>query len=177
MADVVAVSPPREGVYRLSRGVAPFAPPDWEYAKEDGTFGNRFDDPTAHLGRAPEKRFRAIYCATQRLATFGETLARFRVSSSVLAGLDAIDDDESTEDALAGAIDPEDRTRGLVSADWRRKRRICQAMLDRGTRYADIGDHKSMHYLRAELAPLAAKYQIGDVDLSALTSQKRAFTQ
>jgi hypothetical protein len=177
MANVVRVSPPATGVYRLARGVNPFIPPDWEYAREDGTFGNRFDDPTANKGNPPEKRFRAIYCATQRLATFGETLARFRVSATVLAGLDEIEDEESTEEALAGAIDPEDRTRGFVSADWRRKRRICHTMLDTATRYADIGDLDTMQYLRIALAPLAAEYKIGDVDLSALTSHQRSFTQ
>jgi len=177
MPRVVHVPPPDTGVYRLARGVNPFAPPDWEYAREDGTFGNRFDDPTASKGNPPEKRFRAIYCATQRLATFGETLARFRVSSNVLAGLDAIDDQESTEESLAGAIDPTDRTRGLVSADWRRKRRICHAALGTTTRYADIGNHDTMQYLRSELAQLAAEHDIQDVDLSALTSQQRPFTQ
>jgi RES domain len=177
MANVTRVSPPSTGIYRLARGVNPFAPPDWEYANEDGTFGNRFDDPTANKGNPPEKRFRAIYCATQRLATFGETLARFRVSAKVLAGLDAIEDEESPNEALAGAIDPEDRTRGLVSADWRWKRRICHTMLDAATQYVDIGDHDTMQYLRIELAPLAAEYKIGDVDLSALTSQQRPFTQ
>jgi hypothetical protein len=177
MSNVVLTPPPVTGVFRLARGVDPFAPPPWDYARDDGTFGNRFDDPTARNGRPREKRFRAIYCATQRLATFGETLARFRVSTSVLAGLDAIDDDESTEDAIAGAVDPEDRTRGLVSTDWRRKRRICHAMLDSATQYADVGDHDSMQYLRVELAPLAAEHGIGDIDLSALTSQQRRFTQ
>jgi hypothetical protein len=177
MVGLVSVPPPRTGIYRLARGIDPFAPPDWEYAKEDGTFGNRFDDPTASKGKSPEKRFRAIYCATQRRATFGETLARFRVSLSLLAALDAIEDEESTEEALTGAVDPEDRFRGLISADWRLKRRICHAALDPGLRFADIGDHDSMQYLRAELAPLAAAYEIGDIDLSALTSQQRPFTQ
>lgn len=177
MGHVVDVSPPAAGVYRLARGVKPFDPPDWVYAKEDGTFGNRFDDPTASNGHPPEQRFRAIYCATQRLAAFGETLAHFRVSATVLAGLDAIDDEESTEDALAGVVDPEDRTRGLVTVDWRGKRRICHASLDANTRYADIGSHQTMQYLRSELAPLAVEYKISDVDLSALTSQQRPFTQ
>jgi hypothetical protein len=177
MADLVAVPPSPTGIYRLSRGIDPFAPPSWDYAKDDGTFGNRFDDPTGSTGRAPKKRFRAIYCATQRIATFGETLARFRVSPSLLAALDAIEDEESTEQALAGAVDPEDRSRGLVSADWRLKRRICHATLDADSRFADVGDHDSMQYLRTELAPLAAEYRIADVDLSALTGQQRPFTQ
>jgi hypothetical protein len=37
-------------VYRVARGFDTFAPPDWGWAKDDGTFGNRFDDPGAYRG-------------------------------------------------------------------------------------------------------------------------------
>jgi hypothetical protein len=177
LVALVSIPSPDCDIYRLARGRDPFVPPNWDYAKGDGTFGNRFDDPTASKGKPPERRFRAIYCATQRVAPFGETLARFRVSLSLLVALDGIDDDEPIEEALAGAIDPEDRSRGLVSADWRLKRRISHTMLDDGLSFVDIGDHDSMQYLRSELAPLAITYTIGDIDLSALTGQQRPFTQ
>lgn len=178
MAELVSVPPPRDGVYRLARGVDPFAPPDWAYANEDGTFGNRFDDPTAGAGNGPERRFRIVYCATQRRAAFGETLARFRVSPALLDALDAVaDDEESTEDALGGAVDPQDRSRGLISADWRVKRRICHATLDPGLVFVDLGALASMQYLRTQLAPLARQLGIEDVDLSTLMGPQRLFTQ
>jgi len=119
-ARLISVPPPANGLYRLAQGPAdPFTPPEWDRAHEDGTFGNRFDDPTEDEGKTAEERFRAIYCATQRVATFGETLARFRPSPSLISALDKINDDEPLEASLSGALDPDDRRRGLIDADWR----------------------------------------------------------
>jgi len=80
-------------------------------------------------GRSPEERFRTVYCATQRAAAFGETVARFRPSIVLLAHLAEVEDDESVEQALAGAVDPEDPYRGLIPADWRLLRRIGHTIL------------------------------------------------
>jgi hypothetical protein len=63
---LISVAPPLAGVFRLARGLDPFAPPPWELALEDGTFGNRFDDPGAAVGKPPEERFRFISYATAR---------------------------------------------------------------------------------------------------------------
>lgn len=133
MTRLVTVSPPSDGVYLLTRhATEPFVPPDWNRALEDGTFGNRFDDPTAAESRPPEERYRAIYCATQRVATYGETIARFRPSLSLIAQIEAIDDDEPLEVALEGVVDPEDPRRGLIPADWRLRRQIGHTVLDPG---------------------------------------------
>jgi len=177
-ARLVSVSPPAGGLYRLARGPAePFAPPDWDRAHEDGTFGNRFDDPTADEGKPPGERFRAIYCATQRVAAFGETLANFRPSPSLIAHLAAIDDDEPLEEALAGEVDPKDRRRVLIPADWRLRRRIGHTVLDPTLAFVDVAAAETMQHLRAALAPLADRLGLDDVDLSSLTSQQRCFTQ
>lgn len=51
---LIGVPPPRGGVYRLARRPEnPFAPPDWAYAAEDGTFGNRFHDRMVHAPGQP----------------------------------------------------------------------------------------------------------------------------
>ncbi len=155
----------------------PFESPDWDRANDDGTFGNRFDDPTADDGNPPQARFRTIYCATQRVATFGETLARFRPSLPLLSALEEIDDDDSKEEALSGAVDPMDPTRGLVQADWRLRRRISHAFLDPTLRFADITHLETMQHLRTALAPLATQLGITDIDVSSLMSQQRRFTQ
>jgi hypothetical protein len=177
-ARLVTVPPPEGGLYRLARTpTEPFAPPSWSRAHDDGTFGNRFDDPTADEGNAPEGRFRAIYCATQRAATFGETIARFRPSLSLLAKLEAIDDDEPLEESLAHVTDPDDVRRGLVSADWRMRRRIGHTLLDPSLVFVDIAAAETMQHLRTALAPLAARLRLADIDLSSLTSQQRRFTQ
>lgn len=55
-----------ETVYRVGRGFDAFAPPDWTYALEDGTFGNRFDAPSAERDVPERERYRVVYCATER---------------------------------------------------------------------------------------------------------------
>lgn len=177
-ARLVSVPPPANGLYRLARGPAdPFSPPEWDRAHEDGTFGNRFDDPTKDEGRSDEERFRVIYCATQRTAMFGETLARFRPSLSLMSALDEIEDDEPLEVSLSGALDPDDRMRGLIDADWRLRRRIGHTILNPMLRFVDITDGETIHHLRTACAPLATRLNLGDIDLSVLTSQERRFTQ
>jgi hypothetical protein len=178
VARLVAVAPPPSGIYRLARGPGgPFAPPDWDRADTDGTFGNRFDDPSAEDGAPPARRFRTIYCATQRAAAFGETMARFRPSLALLAQLSAIDDDEPLERALAGAIDPVDPRRGLVPADWRLRRRVGHTVLDPSLRFVDLASGETMQHLRTTLAPLARRLGVADIDLSSVTGPQRRLTQ
>lgn len=128
-------------------------------------------------GNPTETRFRVIYCATQRIATFGETVARFRPSLDLLSQLEIIDDEESVSEALSGAVDPEDPHRGLILADWRMRRRIGHTVLDPGLSFVDIAHAETMQYLRTVLAPLATQLHVGDIDLSSLTSQQRRLTQ
>jgi len=175
---VITVTPPADGVYRLARGPAdPFEPPPWSIAGDDGTFGNRFDDPSASDDFPHDRRFRVLYCATRRIAAFGETMARFRPSIDLLTKLAAIDDDEPLAASLRGAVDPGESRRGLVPADWRLKRRIGHTVLDPTLRFVDIAHPATMQDLRTKLAPLAARLAISDIDLSTVTSQQRRFTQ
>jgi hypothetical protein len=174
---LIAVHPPSSGIYRLARGPAdPFSPPDWQFALEDGTFGNRFDDP-AGRDHARDSAFRTIYRATQRIATFGETIARFRPSLELISQLEAIDDEEPVDQALSGAIDPDDPHRGLIPADWRMRRRVGHTHLDPELSFVDLAHAETMQYLRTALAPFATRLGIGDIDLSSLTSQQRRLTQ
>ena len=178
MAQLIAVPPPPSDVYRLARSPGnPFSPPEWRRAGDDGTFGNRFDDPSAEDGVPPAKRFRTIYCATQRAGTFGETLARFRPSVALLAQLAEIDDDEPLEQSLAGAVDPRDPHPGLIPADWRLRRRIGHTVLDPSLRFVDLAAVETMQVLRAALAPVLERLGIADIDLSSVTSPQRRFTQ
>jgi len=68
----------------VARGLDPLAPPDWPYAH-----GNRFDDPGEVDGISPEARFRVVYCASERVCAFAETVARFRPNLRALAGIRA----------------------------------------------------------------------------------------
>ena len=174
---LITVPAPSTDLFRLARGPEPFALPAWGHAHSDGTFGNRFDDPSADAGVPPAKRFRMVYCTTHRIAAFAETLARFRVSLNLLAGLAAIDDDETVEESLSGAIDAADPRRGLVQADWRIRRRLGVTTLAPTPPFVDIFAPGSMRFLRHELAGTAARLGIAEIDVSSLTSQQRAFTQ
>ncbi len=104
-----AVPSPSSPVFRVARGddgppPDPFAPPDWEYAGADGTFGNRFDDPSKVDGRPDEARFRMIYAATQREAAFAETIAHFRPDLPALAALSMIHGGASEPQPLTGVV-------------------------------------------------------------------------
>jgi hypothetical protein len=176
---LIAVAPPLGGFYRIARGDAdPFTPPDWSRADpEDGTFGNRFDDPGAIAGRPTNERFRTIYCTTQRDAAFGETLARFRLSIPLLAQLANIDDAQTIEAALSGVIDDSDKYRGVVPTDWRLRRRIGHTLIDPDLRFVDVAAAETVQRLRSTLAPLGQVLNLPDIDLSSLTSSQRAMTQ
>jgi hypothetical protein len=77
---------PSGPLFRVGRDDEAWAIPDWAYAKEDGTFGNRFDDPMGV--------YRVLYASSQRLGCFIETLARFRVDVSFVADLALMENGE-----------------------------------------------------------------------------------
>ena len=77
---------PSGPLFRVGRDDDAWAVPDWAYAKEDGTFGNRFDDPMGV--------YRVLYASSQRLGCFIETLARFRVDVSFVADLALMENGE-----------------------------------------------------------------------------------
>lgn len=142
-----------------------FEPAPWRYIGS-----NRFDDPKGD--------FRIIYCATDREATFGETLSRLRRSPTLLALMqDVEDDDEQIEDALEGLIDPSDIGRGVVPADWRFKRRIGTTQIDPSLQFADIMQWESIEHLRIALASKIAELALPDFDASTILSTNRQITQ
>jgi hypothetical protein len=87
VSNLIVVPPPTAPIYRVAHGPYPFEPRPWDQAHVDGTFGNRFDDPTGSpdpLGvrrvLTSDMRFRTLYCSTSPVGAFGETIARFRTS-------------------------------------------------------------------------------------------------
>lgn len=152
----------------MARGFDVFAPPDWSWALEDGTFGNRFDDPGKYRGIPEEHRFRVVYCATQLAGAFGETIARFRKSPRLLEGLEAIDDEEPFEPELEGGVLPE---------EWRLGRRLGSTRLDEGLVFANFASAEAFQILTEELAPLLVRFGLREFDLSLITSRKRRVTQ
>jgi hypothetical protein len=162
---LVAIPAPSNPVYRLTRlGIDPFAPAPWELVG-----GNRFDDP--------ESQYRVVYCASERAGAFGETLARFRRSLSLLELMADVEDEETMHEALAGLVDPSDNRLGIVPADWRFKRQMGVTLLDDSLVFADIAAAESVDHLRTVLAPVARRLGLHDVDVSAVIGSHRALTQ
>jgi hypothetical protein len=157
---IIAVPPPRSPVFRVGRTPDPFAFPSWAFAHPDGTFGNRFDDPSGRRGVPASRRFRVLYLASESAGAFGETLAGYRPD---LAGL-----------ASAGATPP---ARPSVPASWRLARRLGTAVLDPSLRFADLAAAETAHALRGLLAPVALSLGLSDIDFGTLIGPQRLFTQ
>jgi hypothetical protein len=104
-------------LFRVGRDDDAWPVPDWAYAKEDGTFGNRFDDPTGV--------YRVLYASSQRLGCFIETLARFRVDVSFVADLALMENGEDDFTAF-----------GTVRKAWIKGRCIGSANVE--GEYADL---------------------------------------
>ena len=170
------VSSPTEGIYRLARAdPGPFEPRAWGFARPDGTFGNRFDDPAVHL--PPEQRFQVLYCATQRHATFGETLSSLRLSLPTAIGLQQVKDDESLESVLSRSVDPEAFRRGLIREEWRLQNVIGHTILNTDLQFVNLSSAETAQYLRHELAEEAVAHGATDIDQSLLMESRRGFTR
>ena len=146
-------------VFRLGRKPDPWTWPDWAYADPDGTFGNRFDDAKGI--------YRVLYASSQRLATFVECLAYFRLDIEALADLEAIVEDEDDDEPPAP---------GVVPREWIDQRCVGTARLV--GEYVDVGHHESLAELRAELADRVVHYGLHDLDAAAIRlTAPRSFTQ
>jgi hypothetical protein len=176
--EIVTISPPLAEISRVARrGGDPFAPPPWEMAGEDGTFGNRFDDPSAERGYSPSARFRTIYCATTAIGAFGETLARFRPSIPLLAKLREIKDEDRFETQPLGMLHPRDPRIGMIPADWRLRRLLAPTVLDANLRFIDLAAVPTHQYLRQAMATDLVELALKDLDFSTVSGPPRVLTQ
>ena len=147
---------PSGPIYRLGRYPDPWAPPAWPRAQPDGTFGNRFDDPTGY--------YRVLYASSQRLSCFFETLARFRPDLTLLAELREI---EGEDDFFPLTQIPK---------AWC-KARVMGSGKSHGS-YADIFAAQWIGHLRSELSTECLKLGIPDLDVAVLQQgQPRRLTQ
>jgi hypothetical protein len=146
-------------IYRLGRRPDPWRWPDWAYAGEDGTFGNRYDDPRS--------AYRVLYASSLRLGSLLETLARFRPDPAVLAvEINGDPRDEAYETLAAG----------VVPASWLDDRTLGIARCDAA--FADVGHARSLAALRTALAADVVRYGLEDVDAAAIRAAvPRGFTQ
>ena len=144
-------------LFRVGRDDDAWAIPDWAYAKEDRTFGNRFDDPAGV--------YRVLYASSQRLGCFIETLARFRVDVSFVADLALMENGEDDFTAF-----------GTVRRAWIKGRCIGTANVE--GEFADLYALEWVSHLRTALAGIAVKLGMKDFDLSSLEpAEPRVLTQ
>src|SRR3954471_13014842 len=100
MTSRLALARPAGAFHRVGRRPEPWAWPDWAYAHEDGTFGNRYDDPAAE--------YRVLYASDDRAGALAETLARLRPDLELAAELALIQGDD----------DPPTLAPGVVPREW-----------------------------------------------------------
>ncbi len=149
--------PEKGPLFRIGRRPDAWAAPDWAYAKEDRTFGNRFDDP--------DGLYRVLYASSQRLGCFIETLARFRVDLSVVADLAQMENGENDFTPF-----------GTVPRTWLSTRSMGTAEVS--GQYADIYSAAWVSHLRVALASTAIRLGLRDLDLSSLQrDEPRLLTQ
>ncbi len=153
---------PRSPLYRVGWPPDPFVPPDWRYARPDGTFGGRFDDPRAGQGLPPYERYRILYLASQPEGAFGETVAQFRPSVKTLGQYGG---------RLPFGVRP------AIPRDWRVTRRLGSAVLFMTLTVVDLDAAETVQALRPLLAPVADRLHLPDIDLSAITGPARTLTQ
>ncbi len=112
----------------------------------------------------PDGIFRVLYACSERVGAFVETLARFRPSAALIAGLEAIAGDDDT-------LPP-----GTVPASWRGDRTIGVARIS--GRFVDIGRAESLATLNHMLAGRLVHYRLRELDAAAIRSQApRRLTQ
>ncbi len=143
-------------MFRIGRKPDPWALLSWTWAHDDGTFGNRYDDPKA--------RYRVLYAATQRFGCFVETLARFRIDPLLAAEIVEI----AGEDDFYPL--------GKVPPEWFDSRAMGEALVK--AECADVNLSPWIDRLRIKLLPYLAEFGITDLDASVLhASYPRKVTQ
>jgi hypothetical protein len=107
MIPSLAATRPEGNLYRVGRDPDAWAWPPWEYAGEDSTFGNRYDDPRGE--------YRVLYACSQRVGAFIETLARYRTDPALVAAYQEIVVDPEVEecDRHEGPLVPGARAAGV----------------------------------------------------------------
>lgn len=147
-----------QAVWRIGHAPTPWRFTDWAHADQYGRFDGRWDDP--------EGSYRVLYASTSRFGAFVEALGDFRADPELAVGLkDIATDDEE------GAVPP-----GHLPVSWLRGRVVGEATTT--VRCAQVGHSRSLACLRRELATLVVRYQLEDLDGSAIRLRApRAFTQ
>lgn len=141
----------------MARKPNPWAPLGWAWASpQDGTFGNRFDDPSGI--------FRVLYASSQRLGCFIECLARFRVDPVLASELASINGDDDFYPL------------GEVPIEWFSERAIGAATIH--GEYADICSAEWIARLATKLLPFFKEFGLTEFTAATLqATHPRRLTQ
>jgi len=162
MTTALTAARPGGRLHRVGRAPDAWAWPLWAYAGEDGTFGNRFDDPAGE--------YRVLYASSPRVGALLETLARYRTDPVLVAAYEEMANEDEDRERYP-TISP-----GVVPGQWCASRRIGAARHDGP--FADIGQSTSLAQLRAALASRLVHYGLEDLDGGELRRRApRALTQ
>lgn len=161
------VPAPAAGLVRVAKDVDPFTfwPPRTPLDSTAPQYeGNRFDDPAAVFG--------SIYCATDAVAAFGETIARYRTCEGLLGRID-----EFLEDDPDSEFDPELHP-GKVPDDYFAGRYIGTALADGAARFVDL-EHPDTHSAAAfPLHHVLEPFNVsGRIDRGTMHNQDRRITR
>lgn len=115
--------------------------------------GNRFDVPGG----------RVLYCATDPVGCYAETLARFRPSATVRA---AVQDE-----------DPYFMVCGGVPADWRARRLTVTVEPVNALPFLDVEHEQTHEFLTGELAREMAALSVPIIDVSVVRGPNRLITR
>jgi len=148
-------------IFRIcDRDYEPWTLRAWASAGSDGTFGHRWDGPkTAH----PTDKFRAVYAAATRVASFVETLQGF-IPTPELIALRKL----TTYDPNDG---PSSLAPGVVPREWADENVMGQAEIN--AVFACVATSDALWYLHEQLAALVVTLGLSpfEFDLSALFSR------
>jgi hypothetical protein len=120
---------------------------------------NRFDDP--------QREYRTLYCATNRLTCVYEVLADLRPNAAMLAEWAGLF-------GSGGAA--ELRPAGVVTWAWRQQNALAEAVVS-GGEIADLDDVNMRVELEERHVALLTARGLGHLDVSELRSKDRVVTQ
>lgn len=152
MTSLQLATPPRI-VYRIARRPDPWSFVDWRYARDDSTFGGRFDDP---LGE-----YRVLYMSSERIGAFKETLNRFRPDPDIAEQTLAASEED-------GGFTPT-RPAGLLPARWLEQRCIGTATISDSAQLADATQQATLNWINERLSE--------PLDRDTIRVQRRSVTQ
>lgn len=154
LAGPKLVEPPPTPLYRVARCSGPLKP-SW-IAAEDALqprAGNRFDVVGGGV----------IYCGTNVVVCFAETLARYRPTAKMRA--------------LMKNVDPGFVVCGGVPQDWREQRTIVTVNLIDPLPFVDVDDPVTHEYLTAVMADELTAFGVDVLDVDTVRGKNRLITR